>query len=70
MIDDFLYRQPFVEFLRNLWRVKHLAVQFPKVALIVRTANIAWIRIICRESMSHNDGIALVFFKTGTIEMP
>jgi len=35
MIDDCLYRPPFVEFLWNLWRVKYLAVQFPKVALIL-----------------------------------
>jgi hypothetical protein len=37
---------------------------------IVRAPNIARIRIICRENMSHNGGTALVFFKTGTIEMP
>ena len=36
---------------------------------IVRAPNIARIRIICRECMSHNGGIVLVFFRTGTIEM-
>jgi hypothetical protein len=35
---------------------------------IVRALNIARIRIICRECMSHNGGIVLVFFRTGTIE--
>src|SRR5882757_1048673 len=30
---------------------------------IVRTPNIGWIRIICRESMVHNGGMALVFFQ-------
>jgi hypothetical protein len=36
---------------------------------IVRTPNIARIRIICRECISHNGGIVLEFFRTGTIEM-
>ena len=36
---------------------------------IVRAPNIARIRIICRECMSHNGGIVLEFFRTGTIEM-
>src|SRR6266446_2572722 len=37
---------------------------------IVRAPNIARIRIVCRESMSYNGALALVFFNTGTIEMP
>jgi len=40
------------------------------VSGIVPVPNIARIQIICRESMSHNGALALVFFKTGTIEMP